>query len=93
MVFCQIDKNMLEVTYLFRYASIINYSCESGVQFQINTKKGLLKMLLAACRLLFASLYRDRREQEANSEQQEAKISQIQLKDNVSFMDIFISNP
>ena len=50
-------------------------------------------MLLAACFLLFASLNRDRREQEANSEQQEAKIFQIQLKDNVSFIDIFISNP
>ena len=64
-------------------------------------------MLLAACFLLFASFYRDRWEQEANSEQQEArskkqearskkqeaKISQIQLKDNVSLMNIFISNP
>ena len=50
-------------------------------------------MLLAACFLLFASLNRDRSEQKANSEQQEAKISQIQLKDNVSFINIFISNP
>ena len=62
-------------------------------------------MLLAACFLLFASFNREIRDElilisepegkggQANSEQQEATISQIQLEDNVSLIHIFISNP
>ena len=50
-------------------------------------------MLLAACFLLFALFYRDRRKQEANSEQQEAIRSQTQWKDDVPLIYIFIFNP
>ncbi len=45
-------------------------------------------MLLAACYWLLASFYRDKRGQEARS-----KTPQIQLKDDVSLIQIFLSNP
>ena len=48
-------------------------------------------MLLAAS-FLRSSITRDRRGQEASSEQQEARISKAQLEDDVSLIQIFIFN-
>ncbi len=50
-------------------------------------------MLFAACFLLFALFYHDRRRQEANSKQQEAILSQTQLADDASLIYIFILTP
>ena len=50
-------------------------------------------MFLAACFLLFALFNRDRGKQIARGEEQEAKISQVQLEEDVYLIHIFIFNP